>query len=113
MGAGGEDRAERFYVDRGGQVVARNWRVRWGELDLVVLEDRQLVFVEVKTRRDASYFEGGVEAVTPAKQRRIERAARSFLAATRLEFEGVRFDVLVVHEDDIEHWEGAWEASQG
>ena len=73
FGQAGEDRAAAWYRARGYAVLARNWRCREGELDLVVRRGRTLVFVEVKTRR-TDRFGIPAEAVTPTKQRRLRDA---------------------------------------
>ena len=80
LGARGEQLAADWYTAQGYQVVARNWRCREGELDLVVARDGELVFCEVKTR-SSDRFGTPAEAVTPAKQRRLRVLAARFLAA--------------------------------
>ena len=99
-GRRGEQLAADWYVARGYQVVARNWRCREGELDLVRRADAgELVFCEVKTR-SSDRFGVPAEAVTPAKQRRL-RAARRPLPRRRAALAGaaprgrrtLRFDV--------------------
>jgi putative endonuclease len=80
LGARGERLAAEWYATRGYQVVARNWRCRDGELDLVVARPGELVFCEVKTR-SSDRFGVPAEAVTPAKQRRLRLLAARFLAA--------------------------------
>ena len=70
FGQAGEDRAAAWYRAHGYEVLARNWRCREGELDLVVRRGRTLVFVEVKARR-TDRFGIPAEAVTPTKQRRL------------------------------------------
>lgn len=96
LGADGEAVAAHWYQRRGGEVVARNWRTRAGELDLVVIEGDVLVVVEVKTR-SSSRHGSGAAAVDRRKQQRIRALATAFLAA----WDGprpatVRFDVAVV-----------------
>jgi putative endonuclease len=95
LGASGEDAAARFYRDHGYQVLARNWRVRQGELDLVCRRNDQIVFVEVKTRSSAR-FGTGAEAVTPAKQRRLRTLALMWLRASGTRSRRLRFDVIDV-----------------
>lgn len=94
LGAAGEDRAAAWYHRQGYEIVARNWRCRDGELDLVCRRGRSLVFCEVKTRRSAD-FGHPAEAVTPAKQQRIRGLAARFLAEVPLAFRPgeIRFDV--------------------
>src|SRR5688572_29165892 len=55
LGRAGEDRAARYFEERGYSVVARNWRCREGELDLIVEAPGELVVVEVKTRRGDAF----------------------------------------------------------
>jgi putative endonuclease len=84
-----------WYAAAGYTVLARNWRVRAGELDLVLRSGGVLVFCEVKTRRGARFGEP-FEAVTARKQARIRGLAREWLSATRQRAEVVRFDVASV-----------------
>ena len=95
LGAVGEDAALDAYLDGGYRVVARNWRCRIGELDLIVARGPTLVFCEVKTRR-GSGFGDGWEAVTPRKQAKVRSVAQLFLIATGVAPPQVRFDVASV-----------------
>lgn len=80
LGLAGEHVAERELARRGYQVVARNVRTRFGEIDLICRDRREYLFVEVKTRRAGS-FVAAVEAVDRRKARRLEVLAQSWLAA--------------------------------
>jgi putative endonuclease len=91
----GEDAARAHYLAGGYRVLARNWRCRLGELDLVVVRGDSLVVVEVKTRR-GSRFGGGFEAVGPRKQQKVRTVAEAFLLQGRVRPESVRFDVVSV-----------------
>jgi putative endonuclease len=111
-GASGEDAAVAAYRRRGFRTVARNWRCRAGELDLVVGRGRLLVICEVKTRRGTA-FGGGYEAVTWTKRRKLRQLAELFLATSGLRPADVRFDVasVLVHptgETDVEIFEDAF-----
>jgi len=79
LGERGERLAAAWYESRGYTVVARNWRCREGEIDLVVARPGELVFCEVKAR-SSDRFGTPAEAVTPAKQRRLRALAARFLA---------------------------------
>ena len=79
LGATGERHARLLLEGRGYRLVTRNWRCAAGELDLVMLDGEELVFVEVKTRRGERAGRAG-EAVTPAKARRMLAAAEWFVA---------------------------------
>ncbi len=89
--------------------MARNWRCRDGELDLVASDQRTLVFCEVKTRR-SSAFGTPAEAVTRTKQQRIRRLAARWLAeAGSAGGREVRFDVAaVLGPTDVEVIEAAF-----
>ncbi len=89
-----EEQAARFLAARGLRVVARNYRTRQGEVDLVAQDGATLVFVEVRARRDAR-FGGAAASVDGRKQRRIVAAARHFLARLGAE-PPCRFDVLAI-----------------
>jgi putative endonuclease len=111
LGARGEQLAADWYAAQGYSVVARNWRCREGELDLVVARDGELVFCEVKTR-SSDRFGVPAEAVTPAKQRRLRVLAARYLAEhadpPALRRRGIRFDVASVMAGKIEVIEAAF-----
>jgi putative endonuclease len=95
IGRRGEDATARAYERRGYRVVARNWRCRLGEIDLVVERTGVLVFCEVKSRR-GSVLGGGFEAVTWAKRRKLRALAEAFLQSVGSRPQAVRFDVASV-----------------
>ncbi|OHV12231.1 YraN family protein [Kushneria phosphatilytica] len=84
----------RWLSQRGLREVARNQHARGGEIDLIMRDGDTLVFVEVRYRRCTQYGTA-LETITPAKQRRIIRAARFYLARERLSC-ACRFDVVGV-----------------
>ena len=115
LGERGERAAERFLRQRGHTIVARRQRSPIGELDLVTVVGRTVVFVEVKTRE--SHVAGHpAEAVDLAKQRRLTRLATLFLKRHGLIEYSSRFDVVAVTWPEgapqpvIEHYEHAFEA---
>jgi putative endonuclease len=95
IGSLGEDAAAEAYRRRGYRVVARNWRCRLGELDLVLVRRGVLVFCEVKARRESEYG-GGYEAVTWRKQAKLRALAEVFLQAGGDRPQAIRFDVASV-----------------
>ena len=103
LGTNGEDAVAQWYEERGYTVASRNWRVREGELDLVLQRGRTLVFCEVKTRRGDA-FGTPFEAVTVTKQRRLRTLAIRWLAEHRVRAPELRFDVAAVRmqRDDVQ-----------
>ena len=97
LGTRGEDAVARWYGERGYIVASRNWRVREGELDLVLQRGLTLVFCEVKTRRGDAYGTP-FEAVTIRKQRRIRTLAVRWLSSHRVRAKELRFDVAAVRQ---------------
>lgn len=107
LGAAGEALVADDYEARGYVVLARNWRCREGELDLVLRRNRTIVFCEVKTR-SSDAFGAPAEAVTHAKRARIRRLAALWLEASDLVAREIRFDVAAVMDGEIDLYEGAF-----
>src|SRR4029077_9757183 len=93
-GARAEDLCARVLQGAGLRLLARNWRCRHGEIDLIADEDGTLVFAEVRMR-SATAFGGAAESVTAAKRGRLLAAARLYLSGRRREAPA-RFDVFLV-----------------
>ncbi len=114
LGKSGEDLACTELERRGYVVLARRYRRRGGELDIVARDGETIVFVEVKTREDRAFGDGS-EAVTPWKQRRMTHLANDFLARHRLVERPCRFDVIAIHFANgapvIDWFENAFDAS--
>jgi putative endonuclease len=116
LGQRGESAAARFLQRKGYKIVARSLRDRLGELDLVAVDARTVVFVEVKTR--TSHDAGApADAIDANKQARMTRAALGYLKRHRLLANSARFDVVAVTWPDakrrptIEHIQNAFEAT--
>ncbi|MBO4313808.1 MAG: YraN family protein [Desulfovibrio sp.] len=115
LGRAGEDRAARHLNGLGYAILARNWRHRRLELDIVCRDGDVIVFVEVKTRSTGRWG-GPAPAVTPAKQRHILRAAQAWLKEHDLWQAPCRCDVLCLVGDDentfsVEHFRNAFDFS--
>ena len=91
----GEEKAASYLRRRGYKIVDRNCRYRQGEIDIVAEKNDIIVFVEVKTRKDASYAEAR-EFVTNAKQQRVIAAAQLWMQQHDCEMQP-RFDVIEVY----------------
>ena len=101
LGVAGEDRAAAWYTAQGYEVVARNWRCRDGELDLIVRRGPLHVFCEVKSRSSAA-FGSPLEAVDRDKRRRIRHLAACWLEAAPQPAGEIRFDVVGILGEELE-----------
>jgi putative endonuclease len=102
-GAWAEELAVQHLESNGLEVLARNYRIRGGEIDAVMRDQNMIVFVEVKQRSSAA-FGGALEAVTAQKMNLLRRAALHYLVK-ELHSDDLpcRFDLLLVHGDAQSH----------
>jgi putative endonuclease len=116
LGAAGERLAAEHLERRGFRILERNYRTRWGELDIIAFDGRTLAFCEVKTRRAGGSRGGALEAVGPRKQSRVRKMAGSWLIERRdrPSADALRLDAIGVTVDaagklvSLEHLEGAF-----
>ncbi|MEW5984201.1 MAG: YraN family protein [Acidobacteriota bacterium] len=117
LGKSAEDLAVEDLAGRGYAILARRYRTRHGEIDIVARDGPVLVFVEVKARRDLRCGQPA-EAVTRLKQRRIALMASRFMSRHRLRDQACRFDVVSVQWPEgerarIEVIQGAFDVPDG
>jgi putative endonuclease len=114
LGKSGEDLACQELERRGYAILARRYRRRRGEIDIIARDGPTVVFVEVKTRESRA-FGGAAEAVTALKRHRITAVALDYVVRHRLTACPCRFDVVSIHvEDDVpvvEVFQNAFEAT--
>lgn len=96
-GAAGERYVAQFLEAKGYEIIARNYRIRGGEIDIIARKGDTLAFVEVKTRKKGA-LTSGEEAITKAKKSFIIKAAERFISEYDDEVDG-RFDVAAVDMD--------------
>ncbi len=110
LGKEGEEEAARYLTGQGYHILHRNWRRGRNELDIVAAKDNQLIFVEVKTRRNEAYGHPE-DAVTNRKIRTLVSLADAYINKFRLDLP-VRFDIITVVGNEppfrIEHIEEAF-----
>jgi len=117
FGTRSERAAARFLRRLGCRVLARNYRCPHGELDLVAVQGRCVVFVEVRSTGGDEPLRAA-ESVNAVKQRRLSRLALHYLKRHRLLDRSCRFDVLALHlpaaqkEPSITHYKSAFEAAE-
>ncbi len=103
----GEEMALAYLQDLGYRLVERNFRIKGGEIDLILEKDGCFIFAEVKRRLKASPG-AGLEAVTATKQRRILTAAGQYLSKVEGFSRPLRFDVVEITAGGILHIENAF-----
>ena len=116
LGRLGEQLAAEHLVRRGFQIVERNYRTRWGELDIVAFDGRVLAFCEVKTRRAGPCGTNPLDGVHAFKRSQVRKMAGRWLIerTDRPYADTVRFDAIGVTLDNagrllsLEHLEGAF-----
>ncbi len=100
-GAQGEDQAAVFLETQGLRIVEKRFLTHHREIDLIARDGDDWVFVEVKARRRAHGI-SALDAITPAKQKRLVQAALMYMKQNRLIDQSMRFDVVAVESGRIE-----------
>jgi putative endonuclease len=117
VGKLGEEEAVRFLKKKRYDIIARNWRNKFGEIDIIALDRDTIVFVEVRTKMSGD-FGTPQESVTKMKMRQIAKAASIYICEKRLQGESIRFDFIGVIADKnagkpiITHIENAFSPSE-
>jgi putative endonuclease len=113
VGRRGEDEAARYLRGIGYRIVGRRERILRGDIDIVALDDRTVVFVEVRSRTDTAHGHP-VETIGFQKQRRIADLANAYIHRHRLHDCSVRIDVVTVTfgagRPVVEHYQNAFDA---
>jgi putative endonuclease len=110
VGLSGENTAREFLISKGLSFVEGRFHTRWGEIDLIFRDKDCWVFVEVKTRQSL-HNPAAVDAITPAKQKRLINAALMFMKRRALEGQAMRFDVVLIEAGKIEWLRDAFQGS--
>ena len=107
-GRQGEAMAAQYLRKHGYDVIAANYHSRFGEIDLIARKRKQIVFVEVKLRKNAA-FARAMEAVTVSKQDKLRKTALLWLAENPGDWDA-RFDVIEIYTDtdELHHIENAF-----
>ena len=111
-GALGEEAACNYLKKQGMTILARNYRKPCGEIDIVALAGRTLVFAEVKKRATGA-FGGPLAAVTAAKQHKITLSAECYIKENTPKFDSIRFDVVCLLAGKITHIPNAFSPRRG
>lgn len=112
IGNEGEEKACEFLVQNGYRIIERNYKCKYGEIDIIAVDDNTLCFIEVKMRNNTAYGPP-YHSVTPRKQKQISYVALNYLSKIDKKYSGVRFDVVSINmegdEERIELFRGAFE----
>lgn len=100
FGREGEEVAVAFLKKNGYRILEKNFRAKFGEIDVIAEQNSTVVFIEVKARADHQYGHP-FNAVTPSKQRKIIQVAQSYLAKHQLMENPARFDVVGLTVDPV------------
>jgi putative endonuclease len=101
-GERGEEIVAQWILSQGGKIVARRWRWRGGEIDLIAILDRTLLFIEVKTRSRGNWDEDGLMAITQTKQQKLILTAQIFISNhPELAEMPCQFDVALVRHQSL------------
>ena len=107
IGNKGENIATEYLIKNGYKIIARNVYIGDGELDIIAKDKNVLVFVEVKMRNSISYG-NPLESITESKIKSIIRSAKMYIASYKMYNVAVRFDVIGVDGEKIEHIKDAF-----
>ncbi len=108
-GAQGEDWAAAFLTEKGYEIIARNYRYKHSEIDIIAKKEEIMVFIEVKLRENAD-FGNPEEAVSATKQSQVHKAAENYITTEKITQE-IRFDIIAItgfEKPEIEHFEDAF-----
>ena len=97
----GEELAEIMLLEKGYTILVRNFRCRYGEIDIIAAKNGVLAFVEVKTRLFGSCGRGS-ESVTAAKRQKIRRCALCYISMCQRRFEAIDFQVVDINAEHLE-----------
>jgi len=90
----------RYLKAQGLNLQEKNFRCRHGEIDLVMLHNKNLVFVEVRFRQNP-FYGGGLESITPAKQKKLRKTAEYYLQQNP-QYKNARFDVVAMSKSSAD-----------
>ena len=111
LGSQGEDIAAKYLQSQGYKILQRNFRSRYGEIDIICRWEQTVIFVEVKTRTNTD-FGSPEESITKTKQQHIHKVALIYLETYPYSFQEIRFDVIGIlmdgSEPKLNHLEAAF-----
>ena len=95
LGKWGEEQAKQYLLRLGFKLLNQNWKNRTGELDLIMLDQEILVFIEVRTK-SSTRFGSSIESITPQKKKKLKIMANHYLQYKNYWDKEVRFDLIAI-----------------
>lgn len=111
VGKNGEDFAVRYLKSHGYKILERNYKTKYGEIDIIALDGPYIVFVEVKKREHMTYGEPEF-SITKSKQLHITKSALAYIKMKNLKNKPTRFDVLTISGERTELIKNAFQSSR-
>lgn len=112
LGKNGERIAQEYLKKRGYKILERNYRTKYGEIDIIAQQDSSIVFVEVRTKQSPNFGPPQL-SITKSKRNQIMRTALAYINESMISDQPCRFDVIAITLDSsgtkIEHIENAFE----
>ena len=102
LGTVGEDIAVKYLIEQNYKIITRNFMCRQGEIDIIAKQNKEWVFIEVKTRTNDA-FGKPIEAVDNTKQKHLIKAIKYYIYSNRIENECIRVDVIEVYKVGERH----------
>lgn len=106
-GKWGEEQATKYLKEKGYQIIKRNQRTPYGEIDIIAEQEKILIFIEVKAR-SSEKFGNPEDAVTRNKQERIRRSSLWWIQENKYFYNEIRFDVIGIlrkgNQWEFKHW---------
>ena len=99
LGKTGEEIGTKYLIKNGYRIIIRNFRCRQGEIDIIAQDKNEIVFIEVKTRKNTNYGYP-IDAVDKRKQKHILNASKYYIYINKLEKKNIRFDVIEIYKKD-------------
>jgi putative endonuclease len=103
LGSYGEQLVVNWLIKNGFAIKEQNYRLKYGEIDLIACKDEVIAFIEVKLRK--SHYFGLSQVITPSKQRKIIKAAKEYCAKNHFVNKVYRFDVALVEQKENGNFE--------
>ena len=95
LGLIGENKAINFLIEKEYQIIERNWKFNKYEIDIIAIDNKELVIIEVKTRTNS--LQNIKEIITKSQQKRVISAADSFIKENKIDLD-VRFDMILIEK---------------